>query len=230
MGVNMEDIKDYDDKLIYIIIFNVAFTLLINDPSTFIENNAIISIILTVPILFLPIYVITNIIPSELKFKILYPDNKKHRYAYGIFTRLKNNKLKYNKKLIDMDIIVTNHGIPKTKTKEDDLWYAIYNKHKYDTKIYQQHKQFLFCRDFTTIILIITIIFSILSLKFGFNSFIKTMIEIGICEFVIFWILSRYKNKILVLSVLQEETESLKKMEYKYSTSIPKYFNFKNYT
>ena len=56
------------------------------------------------------------------------------------------------------------------------------------------------------------------------------MIEIGICEFVIFWILSRYKNKILVLSVLQEETESLKKMEYKYSTSIPKYFNFKNYT
>lgn len=56
----MDDLKNYDDKLIYIIIFNVAVTLLLNNPATFIENNELISFVLTVPVLYLPIYIISS--------------------------------------------------------------------------------------------------------------------------------------------------------------------------
>lgn len=211
--MKMEELKNYDDKLIYIIIFNVAFTLLLNNPTTFIENSDMISIILTVPALYLPIYIINNLFSREWKFKILYPENESHRFAYGIFTKLQNNTLKYDPKLIDVDLILKIHGKPKTEPKEDKLWYKIYKKHRYDNKIYQQNRQFLFCRDSLATVLIITLIFSILAQVFGFEYLIVTIVSIGIIESIIFWILAREHNKTLALSVLQEETDHLKRKE-----------------
>lgn len=207
----MDDLKNYDDKLIYIIIFNVAVTLLLNNPTTFIANNEIISIILTVPVLYLPIYIINNLFSREWKYKILYPKNESHRFAYGIFTRLKNHDIGYDSEFIDVDLILKNHVKPKTEVEEDNLWYKIYNKHRYDNKIYQQNRQFLFCRDSMATVLIITPIFSILAELFGFSSLILVIVLVGIFEFIIFWFLARKQNGILVLSILQEETDYLRK-------------------
>ena len=207
----MDDLKNYDDKLIYIIIFNVAVTLLFNNPTTFIENHEIISILLTVPVLYLPIYIINNLFSREWKYYILYPKNESHRFAYGIFTRLKNNNIEYDSDLIDVDLILKNHERPKTEIDEDNLWYRIYNKHRYDNKIYQQNRQFLFCRDSMTTVIIITPIFSILAELFGFDSLILTIVILGIIEFIIFRKLARKQNEILVLSALQEETDYLRK-------------------
>lgn len=209
----MDELKNYDNKLIYIIIFNIVLTLWISNPSSLIENNLIISTFLTVPILYLPTYLINNLIPSEWKFKLIYPDNEKHRFAYGIFRKLRNGDIQYNKKLIDLELIINTYGLPKTKSEEDNLWYSIYEEHRYDNKISQQHREFLFCRDFTTIILIMTILFPIILSKIGLNADIY--INIGLLEFWIFFMLSRYKNKKMVLSVLQEETKSLKDKIYK---------------
>ena len=207
----MDDLKNYDDKLIYIIIFNVAVTLLLNNPATFIANNEIISIVLTVPVLYLPIYIINNLFSREWKYKILYPNNKSHRFAYGIFTRLKNQDLEYDSELIDVNLILKNHEKPKTEVEEDNLWYKIYNKYRYDKKIYQQNRQFLFCRDSMATVPIITPIFSILAELLGFSSLILVIVLVGIFEFIIFWFLARKQNGILVLSVLQEETDYLRK-------------------
>ena len=207
----MDDLKNYDDKLIYIIIFNVAVTLLFNNPATFIANNEIISIVLTVPVLYLPIYIINNLFSREWKYKILYPKNESHRFAYGIFTRLKNQDIDYDSELIDVNLILKNHEEPKTEVEEDNLWYKIYNKYRYDNKIYQQNRQFLFCRDSMATVLIITPIFSILAELFGFSSLILVIVLVGIFEFIIFWFLARKQNGILVLSVLQEETDYLRK-------------------
>lgn len=207
----MDDLKNYNDKLIYIIIFQVAFTILLNNPTTFIKNSDMISIILTVPALYLPSYIINNLFPCEWKYKILYPENESHRFAYGIFTKLQNNALKYDPKLIDVDLILSIHGKPKTKPKEDELWYNIYKKHRYDNKIYQQNRQFLFCRDSLTTVLIITLIFSVLAQVFGFRYLTVTIVSIGIIESIIFWMLTRKHNKTLALSVLQEETDHLKR-------------------
>lgn len=208
----MDDLKNYDDKLIYIIIFNVALILLLNNPKTVIENKDMISIMLTVPVLYLPIYIINNLFSREWKYKILYPKNESHRFAHGIFSRLNNKDIKFDSNLIDVDLILKNYGEPKTEIGEDNLWYKIYNDHKYDNKIYQQNRQFLFCRDSMATVIIITLLFSIIAKLFGFSPFILlTIILIGICEFIIFWILARKQNKILALSVLQEETDYLRK-------------------
>ncbi len=205
--------KNYDDKLIYTIIFNVAFTLLLNNPTTLIKNSDMISIVLTVPVLYLPIYIINNLVSSEWKYKLLYPKNEPHRFAYGIFTKLQNNGLKYDSKLIDVELILKVNGKPKTELKEDELWYKIYQKHRYDNKIYQQNRQFLFCRDNMVIVLIITLIFSILAQVFGFGCLIVTIVCIGIFESIIFRILAKKHNETLALSVLQEETDCLKRKE-----------------
>ena len=110
-----------------------------------------------------------------------------------------------------MDLILNYHEKPKTEVEEDNLWYGIYNNHRYDNKIYQQNRQFLFCRDSMATVLIITPFFSILAEFFGFNSLILVIVIVGIFEFIIFWYLARKQNGILVLSVLQEETDYLRK-------------------
>lgn len=221
----MDDLKNYDKELVYIIIFNIVVLLFINNRNMLVDYSSILSIILTVPALFFPIYFINNAICSDFKFKILYPCNEKHRYAYGIFTRMIEGDLKYDGELIDLDLIINTYSMPKTKPKEDDLWYRIYNKHRYDNKIYQQHRQFLFFRDYTTIILIITLIFSIFVFLMGFYSFIPMIIVLGVGEFIISWGIAICRNKILALSVLQEETNSLKKTNI-YFKSNSLYSNF----
>uniref|UniRef100_UPI00388D6133 hypothetical protein n=1 Tax=Methanobrevibacter sp. TaxID=66852 RepID=UPI00388D6133 len=61
----------------------------------------------------------------------------------------------------------------------------------------------------------------------GFCSFIPIIIALGMGEFIISWGIARYRNKILVLSVLQEETNSLKKTNiYFKSNLIREYSNF----
>lgn len=60
-------------------------------------------------------------------------------------------------------------------------------------------------------VIIITPIFSILVELFGFSSLILTIVIVGIFEFIIFRKLATKQNEILVLSVLKEETDCLRK-------------------
>ncbi len=118
----------------------------------------------------MPIYIINNLFSREWKYKILCPRNASHRFAQGIFTRLKNHDIDYDSKLMDVDLILMNHVKLKTEVGEDNLWCKIYNKHRCDNKIYQQNMQFL----------------SILVELFGFSSLILVIVLVGIFEFIIF--------------------------------------------
>ena len=203
----MNDLKDYDDKLIYFIIFNIGLFLLINyNFRTIINNYGIFSIILSVPVLYLPIYLFNNMIPANYKFKILYYNKKHQRFASDIFTRMKNGKLNYNKNLINLDLIFKTYGCPKTY-EEDSLWYKIYLKRRYEPIVYQQHKLFLLSRDFTAIILPLTLSFSVVVYFLGISlSNILIFLVISIIEVLIFRYIAIEQNKKFALSVLQEET------------------------
>lgn len=204
----MDDLKDYDNKLIYFIIFDIALFLLINyNFKTIITNHGILSIILSVPVLYLPVYILNNIISEEFKFWILYFYKKPHRFAANIFTRMKNGSLNYNKNYIDVDLILEKYGNPEGSYEEDSVWYKIYLKRRYEPKVYQQHRLFLLSRDFTAIIFPLTILFSIVVYFLGISLYnISILIGISIFEVFLFRLIAIKQNKKFVLSVLQEET------------------------
>ncbi len=206
-----DDLKNYGDKLVYFAIFNIGLFLLINlTIEVIIKNPELISLILTAPVLYLPVYVINNALSEKLKFLILFPEKHNHHYASDIFTRLSTGKIKDEK--IDVELIIKNHYKPNNSNEEDELWYDIYWEHRYNQKVLEHHRQFLFSRDFTMIILPLTVVYLLFMhlIKFPLNNFWLICI-ITLIEFISFLCLSRTHNKKLVLVVLQEETYKLKK-------------------
>lgn len=207
----MENLKNYDKKLVIYIFSNLLIFYIINNNFNIIYEYSNLISFLSVPLLSLIVFVINNIIPREIKFTILYFYKKKHRFASEIFTRLKNQDISYDENFIDVDLILNKYKDWEGKD-EDDLWYNIYFKHKYDEKIYQQNRDFLFVRDFTALILPITILFFIINYIFKIpcqNSWI--ILILALLEFFFFRMISIKNNKRLVLSVLQQETYEINK-------------------
>ena len=206
-----DDLKNYEDKLVYFVIFNIALFILVNFGfQVILKNYELISLILTIPVLYFPIYVINNTLSEKLKFFVLFPEKHNHHYASDIFTKLSTGEIKDEK--IDAELIIKNHYPPKDFDEEDDLWYDIYLKHRYDQKVFEHHRQFLFSRDFTMMILPLTILYLLFMhlIKIPLNNF-WLICTISVIEFIFFYFLTRNHNKKLVLIVLQEETYNLKK-------------------
>lgn len=209
-----EDLKNYGDKLVYFVIFNLAWFIYVDfDLKLFVENYELLTIILSTSIFYFPIYIINNYINADWKFILLYPLKYNHRYASDIFTKIKTGKLKVNNELIDMNLIVKKYGYKKDPKFEDSLWFKLYLKHRYDSKIYQQHRQFLFCRDLTALMLPLSIFLIALDyfITISITDRIGIVIFILIIEFIIIRELAIKQNEKFALSVLQEETTNLKR-------------------
>lgn len=206
-----DDLKNYENKIVYFVIFNIALFILINfDFQVILNNYELISLVFTIPILYFPIYVINNTLSEDHKFFILFPRKHNHHFASDIFSRLQTNNIKNEK--IDVDLIIDNHYFPKDFDEEDDLWYDIYIEHRYNPKVFEHHRQFLFSRDFTMLI------FPFTGLYLLFMNLIKIPLNnlwiiciITISDFIFFLWLTRHHNEKLVLVVLEEETYKLKK-------------------
>ena len=203
-----EDLKNYDNALTYFVLFNIALFILIELKFEGINNNSeLISLLLKIPIYFFPIYLFNNLIPSDWKFFALYPKKHNHHYASDIFSRIESEKIKVKKELIDINLIFKNHRRPKDNDDEDNLWFELYYKHRYDNKVYQQHRRFLFCRDYTMMILPLYISFIFIDYLYKFSPHNEViLLIIAIFELLILWTLTIYQNRKFVLAVLQEET------------------------
>lgn len=210
------DLKNYDDKLVYFVIFNVAWFLLLDfNLELLIKNYQLLPVILSIPIFYFPIYLINNFIHSNWKFVLLYPFKDNHHYASDIFTRILHNKIKINKNLIDIALIIEKYDYYQYSDFEDNLWQKLYYKYRFNPKVYQHHKEFLFCRDLTSIIFplgcVLIIIDQTLNISYKHISWIILLIAL---EFLVLRRLAEHQNKKFALSVLQEETDSLKKIRY----------------
>ena len=209
-----ENLKNYEDKLVYFVIFNLSWFIILNyDLKLLIDNYGLITIILSTSIFYFPIYMINNYIKPDWKFILLYPFKDKHRYASDIFTKIKTGKIKVKKELIDIELISKKYGYTKDSTFEDNLWYKLYLKYKYNPKIYQQHREFLFCRDMTAIMLLLSVFLIALNyfMTISIKNRILIVILILIIEFIIVRKLAIKQNEKFALSVLQEETNNLKR-------------------
>lgn len=207
-----EDLKNYDNALTYFVIFNITVFILIELKFELIINNSeLISLLLSIPIYYFPIYLFNNLIPSDWKFFVLYPKKHNHHYASDIFSRIENGELKVKKELIDINLIFKKHRRPKNNDDEDNLWFELYYKHKYDDNVYQQHRRFLFCRDYTLIIIPLYMLFILTDCIFKSSVHNQLIIiTIAIVELLVFWTLAIYQNRKFALAVLQEETFKLK--------------------
>jgi len=209
----VNNIKNYDYKLVSFIIFNLALFLLLDfNYKLFVFDFDKLALILSVPVLYFPIYVLNAIIPSDIKFFILYFNKPLHHFAHNIFSRLENKSIKYDNNIsINLNLIFEKYYKPKNYRDEDELWYSIYLKHKDDDKIMYQHSQFLLCRDFTAIIIPFSIIFS-LFLYFYYHFPMINILHFIICmiiELIIFRNIAIKFNKYFILSVLANETYSI---------------------
>ena len=117
MGNNMrEDLKNYNNELAYFVLFNIALFIWIElDFKFIIENYELLSVLLTIPLYYFPIYLFNNLMPSDWKFFVLYPLKHNHHYASDIFTKIDSGKIKVKKALIDIDLII-NYGLNYTIT------------------------------------------------------------------------------------------------------------------
>lgn len=232
MGNNMrEDLKNYNNELAYFVLFNIALFIWIElDFKFIIENYELLSVLLTIPLYYFPIYLFNNLMPSDWKFFVLYPLKHNHHYASDIFTKIDSGKIKVKKALIDIDLIIKKHRQPKNADDEDKLWFELYYNHRYDNKVYHHHRRFLFCRDYTMMIMPLFALFILTDyiLKYSLNNELMLLL-IAIVEFITFWILARYQNKKFALAVLQEETYRLKQLPKKQHVSIKSKKVLKNY-
>lgn len=212
-----EDLKNYDEKLVSYVLFNLALLLILDfDIVSIIKNYEIITFILTVPIFYFPTYLINNFIPEKVKFYILYPFKDNHHYASDIFTKILEKKLKVDSNLINIGLITKKYGYVKDQDFEDNLWYELYEKHRYEPKVYQHHRQFLFCRDLVIISIPLFALLITLDLTLPFShKHTICIIIISIVEWFLLKILTEYQNKKFALSVLQEETNTLKTNKHK---------------
>ena len=216
-----EDLKNYDNALAYFVLFNIALFIFIELKFEGISNNSeIISLLLTIPIYYFPLSIFNNLIPSDWKFFALYPLKHNHHYASDIFSRIESGKLKVKKELIDINLIFKKHRHPQDNEDEDTLWFELYYKHRYDNKIYQQHRRFLFYRDYTIMILPLYALFILTDYVFKFSLHNEVLLLIiAIIELLILWTLTIYQNRKFALAVLQEESFRLRQIPKKQRTS-----------
>ena len=101
-----EDLKNYNNELAYFVLFNIALFIWIElDFKFIIENYELLSVLLTIPLYYFPIYLFNNLMPSDWKFFVLYPLKHNHHYASDIFTKIDSGKIIYiNLKQLNMDI------------------------------------------------------------------------------------------------------------------------------
>lgn len=204
----IEDLKNYDNALAYFVLFNIALFILIELKFEVISNNTqLISLLLTIPIYYFPLCIFNNLLPSDWKFFALYPIKHNYHYASDIFSRIESGKIKVKKELIDINLIFKKHRHPQDNDDEDNLWFELYYKHRYDNKVYQQHRRFLFYRDYTMMILPLYALFIFTDYVFKFSPHKEVLLLIiAIIEFLILWTLTIYQNRKFALAVLQEES------------------------
>lgn len=223
-----EDLKNYDEKLVSLVLFNLAWLLILDfDIVSIIKNYEIITFILTVPIFYFPTYLVNNFIPENVKFIILYPFKDNHHYASDIFTKILNKDIEVDTNLINIELLTKKYGYIEDPNFEDSLWRELYEKHRYEAKVYQHHRQFLFCRDLTMISIPLFVVLIILDLSLPFShKHTLCIIIISIVEWFVLKLLTEYQNKKFALSVLQEETRVLTTGKHKKRVSTKSKLNF----
>ena len=240
----IRDLKDYRNiELKYYVVANVAIIMCLYGFSfeeISIENIVaeIVKIGLFSYILYVYIFIIDSIIPSQLKYRICYLFIFKQP-GCSIFTQIRNGKVdprftREDAMTLYADIFskidreqqieqqreqqreqIEQNDKRKREQVENSAWYRIYSKYRDDDMIFTSNRDYLLCRDLC-IATVLILIFYLLSCIFLSNPYQCKVLIFLVVEFIFtdlgFW----YRGKRLAYNVISLDISKECKREREY--------------
>ena len=229
----IRDLKDYRNiELKYYVVANVAIIMCLYGFSfeeISIENIVaeIVKIGLFSYILYVYIFIIDSIIPSQLKYRICYLFIFKQP-GCSIFTQIRNGKVdpRFTREdamtlyadifsKIDREQQIEQSDKRKRGQVENSAWYRIYSKYRNDDMIFTANRDYLLCRDLC-ITTVLILIFYLLSCIFLSNPYQCKVLIFLVVEFIFtdlgFW----YRGKRLAYNVISLDISKECKCECEY--------------
>lgn len=203
------ELKDYILLNILIIILFSGWIDKINDMiiNSNIDYLSLIKEIVSLPFIYVIIFIADTIIPSTVKEKIvfLFDDAPGSR----IFTKIKNGKLdnrisvhgaqkKYDKEIRILDKITDKNERAK---ESNSIWYSIYLKFKKEEQVTNSQTDYLLLRDMCSHTICILAMYCVLSLSFH-ETITWNIVLIIIAEYIIIMLAARIKANRFVSTVI----------------------------
>ena len=216
----MENIKDYrDHELKSYVIANILMVLIITEvftgesgsngtSMTDLITNIIESAIFS-SILYVYVFILDSLIPSKVKDVISLPITGVLP-ASSIFTKIECNtadvrftsedvKEKYSDVYLHMPT-----DKKAMKHYQNSCWYKIMQKYKDDKKIFISHRDYLLCRDMTSMTCIFAILYLSLSWM-GVLDISSKMLYFLLVEYLITMVSTRVKAKRFTYNVIAQD-------------------------
>ncbi|MEX1013836.1 MAG: hypothetical protein WDZ80_01585 [Candidatus Paceibacterota bacterium] len=147
--------------------------------------------------------ILSGILPSEIKSKIVFFKWKNPLPGSRIFTELAQKDSRIN-----LNDIQSKYGdLPTDSAEQNQLWYKIYKQYRSEITIQKSHHDFLFTRDLTSVSFIFLVLFPI-SIFFISNSLIIsiTYILYLVVQFILLRQVAKNYGNRFACNVLAEAT------------------------
>ena len=216
----MENIKNYRDhelksyviaNILMLLIITGVFTgesgsngTLMTDLITSIIESAIFS-----SILYVYVFILDSLVPSKVKDVFSLPI-KGELPASTIFTKIENNMadVRFTSEVVKEKYSDVYLHMPRDKKAmkhyQNSCWYKIMQKYKDDKKILISHRDYLLCRDITSMTCIFAI-FYLLLCWMGVLNISRKMLYFLLAEYIITMISTRVKAKRFTYNVIAQD-------------------------
>lgn len=225
----MAELKDYRNvELKYYALANVLIVMLLYKSTLFYvfkETISLESIItqlisagLLSSIIYVYIFILDSIIPSQLKNKICYLFFLKQP-GFSIFTNIRNGKVdaRFTKEDAETnysDIYAKIDNEPDKVEKasiENRCWYRIYRKYSEDNMIFTSHRDYLLCRDLCIVSIFILLFYILacyfLSVRIKGNVIIFFLLEILFTDITFLFRGKRFAYNVIALDLSKISSE-----------------------
>ncbi len=217
------DIKDYRNKELTAYVLGISLVILnIEGIWSFGDLNLemvqlssmVVELILSTSVMTIFVMIADSVIDNRGKEKIVFW--QKSMPGTTVFTDIKNEKVKderftreavhdqYSEIYKSLDSISSEK---ERKNQENAAWYIIYKKHKTEKMIEVSNRDYLLCRDLTSINIIMMIVYLVLSIALQMFEVKYKVIGFLCLMYFILMIASRLKARRFVLNVIAADVK-----------------------
>lgn len=217
------DIKDYRNKELTAYVLGISLVILyiegiwsFNDLNLEMVqlSSMIMELILSTSVMAIFVMIADSVIDNKGKEKIVFW--QKSMPGTTVFTDIMNKKIKderftreavhdqYSEIYKSLDSISSEK---ERKNQENAAWYIIYKKHKTEKMIEISNRDYLLCRDLTSINIIMMIVYLVLSIALQMFEVKYKVIAFLCLMYFILMIASRLKARRFVLNVIAADVK-----------------------